>query len=82
MEIRHGHVRQDLPDEWWEEAGMAGFVPARATYRANPAPYPVERVIENLPSENESPRARQMATPPGLSRREKTRTGTESQLRI
>ena len=45
MEIRHGHVRQDLPDEWWEEAGMVGFVPARAAYRANPAPYPVERVV-------------------------------------
>jgi hypothetical protein len=45
MEIRHGHVRQDLPDEWWEEAGMAGFLPAREAYRANPAPYPVERVV-------------------------------------
>ena len=45
MEIRHGHVRQDLPDEWWEEAGMVGFVPARVAYRANPAPYPVERVV-------------------------------------
>ena len=46
MEIRHGHVRQDLPDEWWEEAGMVGFVPARAAYRPNPSPYPVGRVFE------------------------------------
>ncbi len=46
MEIRHGHVRQDLPDEWWEEAGMVGFVPARTAYRPNPSPYPVGRVIE------------------------------------
>ena len=45
MEIRHGHVRQDLPDEWWAEAGMVGFVPARAAYRANPAPYTDERVV-------------------------------------
>ena len=46
MEIRHGHVRQDLPDEWWEEAGMVGFVPARAAYRPNPSPYPAGRVTE------------------------------------
>ena len=46
MEIRHGHVRQELPDEWWEAAGMVGFVPARAAYRVNAAPYRVERVFE------------------------------------
>jgi len=46
MEICHGHVHQDLPDEWWEEAGMVGFVPARAAYRPSPSPYPLERVFE------------------------------------
>ena len=60
MEIRHGHVRQDLPDEWWEEAGMAGFVPARATYRANPAPYPVERVVE-IPIDHVEPLERKLS---------------------
>ncbi|SRR5258708_6283781 len=36
MEIQHGHVRQELPDEWWAEARMAGFLPARPAYRVNP----------------------------------------------
>ena len=60
MEIRHGHVRQELPDEWWEEAGMVGFVPARAAYRANPAPYPVERVFE-VPIDHVEPLERKLS---------------------
>ena len=60
MEIRHGHVRQDLPNEWWEEAGMVGFVPARAAYRANPAPYPSERVLE-VPIDHVEPLERRLS---------------------
>jgi hypothetical protein len=60
MEIRHGHVRQDLPDEWWEEAGMVGFVPACAVYRANPAPYPVERVVA-IPIDHVEPLERKLS---------------------
>ena len=33
MRIAHGDARYELDDEWWEEAGMAGFVPMRRAFR-------------------------------------------------
>jgi ParB-like chromosome segregation protein Spo0J len=35
MQCRSRWFRFDLPDEWWEAAGMVGFVTSRTAYRRN-----------------------------------------------
>ncbi len=35
MQIRHHDLRVELPDEWWDEAGMVEFVPRTTAYLAN-----------------------------------------------
>jgi len=33
--MTHHGLQVELPDEWWIEAEMAGFVPRAATYRVD-----------------------------------------------
>jgi len=35
MKFTHHGLQVELPDEWWNEAGMQGFVPTFAAYRVN-----------------------------------------------
>jgi hypothetical protein len=35
MKLTHHGLRFELPDEWWIEAEMTGFVPRAATYRVD-----------------------------------------------
>jgi hypothetical protein len=46
----HSPIEFDIPDEWWEEAGMVGFIPASASYSAMLPPYPFDADIPDLPS--------------------------------
>jgi hypothetical protein len=33
MILTHHHLKIELPDSWWAEAGMAGFVPQARAFR-------------------------------------------------
>jgi len=46
MRITHGDVQYELDDEWWAEAGMAGFHPARRAFRADPRAFPDYELLE------------------------------------
>ena len=35
MKFTHHGLQIELPDEWWNEAGMRGFVPTFTAYRVN-----------------------------------------------
>ena len=35
MKFTHHGLQIELPDDWWTEAGMAGFVPLFKAYRVN-----------------------------------------------
>jgi hypothetical protein len=35
MKFTHHGLQVELPDEWWNEAGMQGFVPTFTAYRVN-----------------------------------------------
>jgi hypothetical protein len=35
MKFAHHGLQIELPDEWWTEAGMRGFVPTFTAYRVN-----------------------------------------------
>jgi hypothetical protein len=35
MKFAHHGLQFELPDEWWTEAGMRGFVPTFTAYRVN-----------------------------------------------
>ena len=34
--FRHAYLIDALPDDWWDEAGMTGFVPNGLTFRIGP----------------------------------------------
>jgi hypothetical protein len=44
MLVNHGPQQYELLDEWWIEAGMQGFRPQRASFRAQAAKLPVRDV--------------------------------------
>jgi len=44
MLVKHGPREFLLPDEWWSEAGMMGFRPSGASYRARRASLPTIEV--------------------------------------
>ena len=46
----HWPIEFDIPDEWWEEAGMVGFIPASVSYSAMLPPYPFDADLPDLPS--------------------------------
>jgi len=46
MTVTHGDARYELDDDWWEEAGMAGFLPTRRAFRAATAAFPDLDVVE------------------------------------
>jgi len=35
MKFTHHGLQVEMPDDWWTEAGMRGFVPAFTAYRVN-----------------------------------------------
>jgi hypothetical protein len=46
MESHHGHLRYELNGEWWQDAGMVGFVPARPSFRPDLSAFPESPVVE------------------------------------
>ena len=40
MKIEHGERGYELPDEWWQSAGMHNFVPAMAAYHVDMSAWP------------------------------------------
>jgi hypothetical protein len=44
MLVKHGSRECLLPDEWWSEAGMGGYRPLRAAFRAKASKLPVFEV--------------------------------------
>ena len=50
MQIRHHDREVVLPDEWWDEAGMADFVRRTSAYLADRSEYPdvCEVAIEDI----------------------------------
>lgn len=46
MEFSHHGLHIVLDDEWWAEAGMAGFTPPSTAYLANPDAFPDQPMFE------------------------------------
>jgi hypothetical protein len=46
MQFLHHGIKYSLPDEWWAEAGMVGFVPTRSSFSAGPSPWANLVVLE------------------------------------
>lgn len=46
MKCSHGAMQFELPDQWWEEAGMEGFAPSRPAFRPDPTVFPGLPVLE------------------------------------
>ena len=40
MKFTHHDLQIEIPDEWWTEAGMRGFVPTFTAYRVNQKLFP------------------------------------------
>jgi len=40
LTFHHHDLEFEVPDQWWDAAGMAGFVPDRQAYRYDSAAYP------------------------------------------
>jgi hypothetical protein len=40
MELTHHGLQIEMPDDWWTEAGMRGFVPTFTAYRVNQRLFP------------------------------------------
>jgi hypothetical protein len=60
MKLHHGHITHELDDQWWEEAGMVGFVPARSSFRPNPSAFPGWGILE-IPITDVQPVERQLS---------------------
>lgn len=50
MEIKHHDLKIELNNEWWEAAGMSGFVPQERAYSVDHTQYPevTEIAIEDI----------------------------------
>ena len=46
MEFSHHGLPIVLNDDWWMEAGMAGFTPSSTAYHADPRAFPNQRIFE------------------------------------
>jgi hypothetical protein len=46
MEFAHHGLQIVLDDDWWVEAGMAGFASSSAAYPADPDAFPGQRIFE------------------------------------
>jgi len=46
MEFSHHGLPIVLSDDWWAEAGMAGFTPSSTAYHADPRTFPDQRIFE------------------------------------
>jgi hypothetical protein len=45
MRFMHHGLHIEIPDEWWTEAGMRGFVPTFTAYRVNQSLFPNAREV-------------------------------------
>lgn len=46
MKITHHGLTEDLPDEWWAEAGMVDFVPHSRAYRTDQRAFGDQQILE------------------------------------
>jgi hypothetical protein len=46
VKIAHGERQYELPDEWWQSAGMHDFVPATTSYRVDMTGWPGVSVVQ------------------------------------
>ena len=46
MEFTHHGLPIVLSDDWWAEAGMAGFTPSSTAYHSDPRTFPGQRIFE------------------------------------
>ena len=45
MKFTHHGLQIEIPDDWWTEAGMRGFVPTFTAYRVNQKLFPNAREV-------------------------------------
>jgi hypothetical protein len=60
MIFHHCQREYEMPDDWWQDAGMNRFTPTRTAFRADPAAYPWATVFE-VPVEQVSPLERKLS---------------------